>query len=161
MSLYWGNSHFRPKISSSPTWNLNFRVPRDSVKGLLSFSLLVFFPKWSHPLLCYISFICHQLQNLFLIHRSLLSYLNIHISHYLPEIFILMAHRHLKCSMPTIESLIAQPSSNIVSQVFSFSVNGTIHSPSRCSIQKSGSHLEFVSLHNIPYSIHSYFVICL
>lgn len=96
---------------------------------------------------------CHQLQNLFLMHRSLLSSLNIHIFHYLPEISILMAHRHLKCSMPTIESLVAQPSSNLFSQVFSFSVNGTIHSPSRCSIQESGRHLGFISGHSIPYSL--------
>lgn len=63
----------------------------------------------------YISFMFHQLQNVFLIHRSLLSSLNIHIYHYLSDISTLMAHRYLKCSMPTPKSLAAQPFFNLFS----------------------------------------------
>lgn len=66
---------------------------------------------------------CHQLQNLLFIHRSLLSSLNIHISHYLPEIATLIAYRYLKCSMLKTESSAAPPSFN-----FFFWINGiSIH----------------------------------
>lgn len=139
------------------TWNLKFGVPQDSVKGLLSFSLAIFLPKWSHPL----SFMCHQLQNLFLLHRPLLPSLNIHIFHRLPEMPILMAHRHLKCSMPTTESLEAHPSLNLFLHLPLLSTwyHGSTHSPSRFSVQKSGHHPGFISFHNILYSIHEYFLI--
>lgn len=75
-----------------------------------SSSLVIFFPKRSHPLLwLYIIYVSSTPKCISHVHRSLLSSLNIHIYHYLSDISTLMAHRYLKCSMPTPKSLAAQP----------------------------------------------------
>ena len=131
------NSPLSTKISLSSTSNLYSGVPQDSVKAFLFFSLVISFLNDLSLYYCYTSFMYHQLQNVFLIHRSLLSSLNIHIYHYLSDISTLMAHRYLKCSMPTPKSLAAQPCSISFPQGFPFLVNGMMVHP-RCSIQKSG-----------------------
>lgn len=61
--------------------------------------------------------------------------------------------------MPTTESLEARPSLNLSFHVFPFLVRGTVYSPFRSSVQKSGSHPGFISSHNMLDSIHEYFLI--
>lgn len=136
----------------SSTWNLNFVVPQVSVKGLLFFSLIIFFPKWFHPLLgLYIIYMSSTLK--FTSHTQITALIFKHTHTPLPTQNSHFNCRYLEHSTPTIKPSAAPPSYNFFFPSL-FLLHKWNQNPSRCSTQKSGSHSGFISLYTISDSIH-------